>query len=406
MLFLETWFWQFAALVIPGYWLVPARFKLAWLLIASLVFHHHFAGPAGMLPIGVLALATWLAGLRIGAGSEAGSAGPILSTRRVFTSVVVLLVATLGFYKYSEFLLADVVAPGLDALGLSAADWAQTWQGPVAPLAISFFTFEFVHYLYEIRRHGLEPVRNPAEFATFAVFFPTLASGPIKRFPDFVPQLRSLSNPGWEKAWRGARRVVLGLFKKICIADLLVEPITVLESPEVVTAPALVLLAVLQGFRIYYDFAGYTDIAIGLSQMLDLEVPENFDRPYFATSLRDFWRRWHMSLSSWIRDYVYIPLGGNRGRRGLHLLLAMGLCGLWHGPSWNFVVWGVYHGAGLGAEAAIRARWPGLSGGGRAGQFARWAACYGFVCYGWLLFFYPIDRVGRMTLEALRWIFA
>jgi alginate O-acetyltransferase complex protein AlgI len=158
---------------------------------------------------------------------------------------------------------------------------------------------------------------------------------------------------------------------------------------------------VLQGFRIYYDFAGYSDMAIGLAQMLNLTIPENFDRPYFSTSLQDFWRRWHMSLSSWIRDYVYIPLGGNRRHRVANLLAAMFLCGLWHGAAWNFALWGLYHGLGLGLENVIAHRRPQWFEDHRAWTPLRWLACYGFVTYGWLLFFYPVGTVWQMTVHPI-----
>jgi alginate O-acetyltransferase complex protein AlgI len=392
MLFLEQWFWIFAAIAIPGYWLCPARWKLYWLLGASATFHWYFAGPAGMAPIIVLAVTTWASGLAIARGRT-----------RLFAWTCVLLAGALGFYKYSEFALAqtsDALAwGGADALASRLAGW----KAPAAPLAISFFTFEFVHYLYEVRRRGRAPVRSPVHFAVFAIFFPTLASGPIKRFPDFVPQLSSLERPRLEQVVEGGKRVIRGLFKKVCIADLLVQYIAVLEDAPVFTAPVVALLAVLQGFRIYYDFCGYSDMAIGLAQMLGLRVPENFDRPYLSTSLQDFWRRWHISLSTWIRDYIYVPLGGNRVRQLLNLLLAMALCGLWHGAAWNFVLWGTWHGAGLAAEAFLRRRRPALFEGGRLAALARWAVCYAFVTYGWLLFFYPVERVARMTRDALLW---
>jgi alginate O-acetyltransferase complex protein AlgI len=396
MLFLEPWFWVFAAVAVPGYWLCPAAGKLAWLIIASAVFHWHFAGPAGMAPIIVLAILTYATGLVLARGDA----------RRLFAGAAVVLVGALGFYKYSEFAAASV----RDFLSFAAAEdaraWLADWRAPAAPLAISFFTFEFVHYLYEVWVHRRPAIRNPLYFALFAIFFPTLASGPIKRFPDFVPQLATMRNPSAGHAVEGAKRVIRGLFKKICIADLLVEYIGILEDVPTFTAPLVVLLAILQGFRIYYDFAGYSDIAIGLAKLLNLRVPENFDRPYWSTSLRDFWRRWHMSLSSWIRDYIYIPLGGNRAHRAFNLFVAMALCGLWHGAAWNFVLWGIYHGLGLAIETAVRRAWPGLFRGSRLLALGRWAACYGFVSYGWLLFFYPIGAVGRMTGEAIAWCFA
>jgi alginate O-acetyltransferase complex protein AlgI len=392
MLFLELWFWIFAAVAVPAYWICPRPLKLYWLLGASAVFHYHFAGPAGMTPIILLAIMTY--------GIGRGAAGA--SGRRLFAGALVVLVGALAFYKYSEFFLRS----GLTVLGaakIGVSDWIVTWRSPAIPLGISFFTFEFVHYLYEVRVHGRPPIRSPVHFALFAIFFPCLAAGPIKRFPDFVPQLDQLSNPRRELLWTGVRRVIHGLFKKVCIADLLVEVVAVLEALPRFNGPVVVTLAVAQGFRIYYDFSGYSDIAIGLAQTMNLRVPENFHRPYWSTSLQEFWRRWHISLSAWIRDYVYIPLGGNRTRRALNLLLAMFLCGLWHGANWNFALWGLYHGLGLAAEAGVRRVRPGLFAGGPLQKAAGWALCYSYVTYGWLVFFYPIGTVVELSKGLLRW---
>jgi alginate O-acetyltransferase complex protein AlgI len=187
---------------------------------------------------------------------------------------------------------------------------------------------------------------------------------------------------------------------------LLVELIEVIDRTPVYTPHLIAVLGILQGLRIYFDFAGYSDMAIGLAEMLGLKVPENFDRPYRSTSLQDFWRRWHMSLSLWIRDYIYIPLGGNQGQRHLHILFAMAICGLWHGAAWNFVAWGVYHGLGLGVESVVKDRFPGLFGEGKAVSFLRWFVCYSYVSYGWLLFFYPMATVVQMNREAFQWCFA
>ena len=392
MLFLEQWFWLFAAVAVPVFWLCPQRLKVYWLLAASAVFHYHFAGPAGMTPIILLASFTYV----VARGVSGQSAG------RSFTVCWISIIAALIFYKYSAFLLR-VAAPALRYGGVAPPDWMINWRSPAAPLGISFFTFEFLHYLYEIRVRGHTAVRNPVHFALFAIFFPTLAAGPIKRFPDFVPQLADLSNPRPAAAYYGALRVVRGLFKKVCLADLLVECIRVFEDVPHYNATVVAALAVMQGLRIYFDFAGYTDIALGLAAMVNLRVPENFDRPYWSTSLQEFWRRWHMSLSSWIRDYIYIPLGGNRVHRVFNLLAAMIICGLWHGAAFNFAVWGLYHGTGLAIETGVR-RWrPTLFTAGRSRQLLGWAICYTFVTYGWLIFFYPIEVVFKMTKEALWW---
>ncbi|MDX2168165.1 MAG: MBOAT family O-acyltransferase [Deltaproteobacteria bacterium] len=392
MLFLTPWFWAFAAPAVLLYRFVPARLRLVWLLGASAVFHWHFAGPAGVAPIVVLGAATYAVGLwprRLGRWSTVGL-------------VITALVAALAFYKYARFALDNLVLLAA-SLGIALPSEVARWVAPAAPLGISFFTFEFVHYLYEVHWHGRAPIRSPLQFALFSIFFPTLATGPIKRFPDFVPQLDALTPPDWERFWGGLGRVIRGLFKKVCVADLLVEYIAVFEQVPHPTAPLVVGLAVLQGWRIYYDFAGYTDMAVGLAQMLNLSVPENFNRPYGSTSLQEFWRRWHMSLSSWIRDYVYIPLGGNRVRRGFNLLLAMVICGLWHGPAWHFAAWGAYHGLGLGLESALRRRWPGLFAERWPQRALGWAVCYAFVNFGWLVFFYPLGTVWKLTRALLVW---
>jgi alginate O-acetyltransferase complex protein AlgI len=365
---------------------------VCFLLAASAVFHYHFAGAAGMAPIIALGIFTFFAAHAVSEGRR----------RWLFHGTWLLLVGMLVFYKYGSF-FAGNGATLIAMAKLEPPDWLATWQQPAAPLGISFFTFEFVHYLYEVRVRGRRAIRNPVHFALFAIFFPCLAAGPIKRFQDFVPQLATLQNPTPRAVWPGAQRIIRGLFKKVCVADLLVEYIRVFEALPEYNAPIVVALAVLQGFRIYYDFSGYSDIAIGLAQLVNLRVPENFDRPYFSTNLQEFWRRWHMSLTSWIRDYIYIPLGGNRAHRGLNLLIAMLLCGLWHGAAWNFAIWGAYHGAGLVAEAGVRRACPSLFGAGRATRLCGWLLCYAYVSYGWLFFFYPIDTVYRMTKGLLVW---
>lgn len=296
MLFLRPWFWVFAGVIIPLYWVCPPRLKIYWLLCASAIFHYHFAGPAGMVPIIILAIMTYGVGLLLSHRGRAVRAPARRPAAWAFTVSSVVLVGALAFYKYSGLLLQSA-AQVLGASDMGRPAWMSQWHAPAAPLAISFFTFEFIHYLYEVRVHGREPIRNPVHFAVFGIFFPSLACGPIKRFPDFVPQLAALRTPTSEEVWPALRRLIRGLFKKVCIADLLVQYIAVFETAPHFTAPLVALLAILQGFRIYYDFAGYSDVAIALAQLLNLRLPENFDRPYWSTSLQEFWRRWHMSLT-------------------------------------------------------------------------------------------------------------
>lgn len=247
-------------------------------------------------------------------------------------------------------------------------------------------------------------MRNPLKFLLFSVFFPSLVAGPIKRYPQFIASLEAACrrfNPS--DLSEGLRRIALGFVKKVLIADNLTFFVDHYHPhyAEMGLAGRWMFLGAI-GFRILMDFSGYSDIAIGVARLLGIRLPENFNWPYVARSIGDFWQRWHMSLSSWIRDYVYIPLGGNRHghvRRVMNGLIAFGLCGLWHGPAWNFVIWGLYHGAGL-AVAASYQRIPGL-GQTVTAAFAKepliaWLLTQIFVFVGWLWFFYPAPEAWNM----------
>lgn len=218
----------------------------------------------------------------------------------------------------------------------------------ILPLGVSFFTFEFIHfaadtYLGKIGRVSLR------EYAAFILFFPSMVAGPIKRIQDFLPKLRAARfDP--ELATRGVTRILAGLVKKHALADTFTLFADQLATPKlyVASGPQIMLWVLAYGGKIYFDFSGYSDIAIGSGYLFGLGIPENFDWPYASRNISEFWRRWHISLSFWIRDYVYIPLGGSRigrGRTALNLLVAFGISGLWHGAAYNFVVWGLWHGA-------------------------------------------------------------
>ncbi|CAN5200841.1 hypothetical protein BH11MYX1_BH11MYX1_29170 [soil metagenome] len=257
--------------------------------------------------------------------------------------VVVSLCSNLGilfFFKYADFFTEDVLHLGTKPLHL------------ILPAGISFHTFQSLSYTIDVYRKQLKATRSPIQFATFVLFFPQLVAGPIVRAQDLLPQLAELPMLELEKATRGLYRIVVGLFKKIALADTLAISIVdrVFETPGHFTS--LEVLAGVYGyaFQIYLDFSAYSDIAIGSAQVLGFELPENFRTPYRSTDLQEFWRRWHISLSTWLRDYLYITLGGSRGapwRTYLNLALTMLLGGLWHGASWTFIVWGGLHGFGL-----------------------------------------------------------
>jgi alginate O-acetyltransferase complex protein AlgI len=391
VIFTTYWFQFFAIAVVACYWLLQRQGLRLWFLgIACLVFHFHFAGPAGMAPIIVLMIVTYLAG-------RSGS-------RAACNAAMALCVGTLCFYKYAVFFILAAVHPLSPDIAAQFAQKAVSFLPELPPLGISFFTFEFVHYLFEVRRGG-EPIRSPLKFLLFAIFFPSLVAGPIKRYPQFLAslnegsqhfQLGDLSN--------GLLRMAVGYFKKVVIADNLTFYVTT-NYPDFASfglAERWLFLTAIS-FRILMDFSGYSDIAIGAAQLLGVRLPENFNWPYFAGSIRDFWQRWHISLSSWVRDYIYIPLGGNRMgpfRRVANGFVAFALIGLWHGPAWNFVVWGLYHGAGLAISstyANIPVAGPLLSKGFNKEPLAGWALTQLFVWLGWLVFFYPAATAWGMA---------
>lgn len=371
-----------------------ARIRLYYTLACSAVFHYHFAGPAGVKPIIVMAVITYFLAIVI-------ARSPQDSSKKKWLYRVALLVPITGllFYKYRALLLGSIGS----SLGGSVGEWftANAIQ-PAMPLAISFFTFEFVHYLTDVYHGHGEPVKNPVKFGIFCIFFPSIVSGPIKRFQPFLAQLENgLEQPAAKKALLGLAQVLMGFFKKLVIADNATMLIHLLEKRTDLTFGPVCLLMTLLSIRILFDFSGYSDIAIGLGKMIGLDLPVNFNFPYISRNITEFWRRWHMSLSSWIRDYIYISMGGNRHgnlRKFLNLMVTMFVCGLWHGASWHFGIWGLYHGLGQ----VLHNLWEKTSIGKKWGSFpvSRWvgiAATNIFVAYGWLLFFYPMDQVAKYT---------
>ncbi len=335
----NTWtFGCFALIALVIYWgLIPQRYRPHYLVAVGCIFYA-WGVPAYLTLIVSLAVITFVIGrlmLRDGAS---------LGRRKLLLTIgVVLITGVLVFFKYTKFFATTVNQVARhDILPIPQI---------LVPLAISFFTFEFVHVLVDVYLGKIVEL-DGLDFATFAMFFPTLVAGPIKRYQSFAPQVRHIELPSDRELALNLYRIVIGLAKKLILAD----SATVLTGP--LTAPGafpygrldfwVAMLA--YTVKIYFDFSGYSDIAIGVAGLLGLRIPENFDRPYWATNASVFWRRWHMSLSTWIRDYIFIPLGGSRRPpliTLLNLLVAMALAGLWHGAAWTFVIWGVWQGFGL-----------------------------------------------------------
>jgi len=267
------------------------------------------------------------------------------SDRAVFVVFCGGALAVLAYYKYLGFVW-NSLATWAGFVGIALEIPELEYQ---PPLAISFFIFEFVHYLIEVHR-GTIRVESFRRFLLFIMFFPTLVCGPIKRYGEFEGQVDTREFDSRE-ALSGVERIIVGLGKKFILADPLgAFCLPILADLSGVPVASMWLAAYAYAFHIYLDFAGYSDIAIGSAQVFGFHVPENFDNPYLQPNVGRFWRSWHMSLTSWITDYVYIPLGGSRRgetRAYWNRLGAMTLCGLWHGPAFHFVVWGAVHGMGL-----------------------------------------------------------
>jgi alginate O-acetyltransferase complex protein AlgI len=392
LIFTSYWFVYFAALYFLIYWLAgwagsraPAV-RLWFMLGSCFVFHGHFAGAAGVAPIIALGLITYGAGL---------------TRHKVFLyGAIAICVAALIFYKYTHFLALSVVGALSASWGEAIHQAAKSALPAAPPLAVSFFTFEFVHYLYDVS-HGKPSIRKLSDFAAFGFFFPSLVAGPIKRYEQFLPSMHhGFRQVSLLDVQEGILRIAIGYFKKVVIADNLTAFIQYQDDhiAQLGMGERWFLVAAI-ALRILMDFSGYSDIAIGLARLMGIRLPENFNWPYLSLNIREFWQRWHISLSSWIRDYIYIPLGGNRHgpfRRVANGLIAFGLCGLWHGPDWNFIVWGLYHGLGLAISSSYRVA---LGSVGRGlGNILdslpalAWALTMLFVGIGWIFFFYPMGE--------------
>jgi len=319
-------------------------------------------------------------------------------------------IGVLVAYKYG-WLVSTTLSDGVAALRLGRLP---TFPQLVLPLAISFFTFEFIHYIVDSRAGRIQE-HSSSDFFAFMLFFPTMVAGPIKRFQAFQPQLGT-ARVSAQDINDGVTRIAFGFAKKLCIADTvapLTNPLLTRAAMEAATRAQIALALVAFAVKIYMDFSGYSDIAIGSARLFGIRVPENFDWPYLRANIAQFWRHWHMSLTSWITDYVYIPLGGSRkglAMAALNSVLAMSVSGLWHGAQWHFLAWGIYHGFLLAIyrvwsvliKAPLQARFAGLRQGmfasalGVTGRVAGTALTLSLVTVGWGLFIMPVERFVEM----------
>jgi len=378
----------FLMVVTVLYWLMPRRAGRLWLVFASLVFYASW-NPVYVPGFLLVLTANWGLGL-----------AAVRFRRPAVLFAVALNLGLLAFFKYANWLLGGATG----ALG-QITGRPQEGPGIVLPLAISFVTFTMLAYVIDIGR-GARPERNLGRFALFITFFPHLIAGPIMRGRELLPQVRHPRPLRRTYFARALPLLVSGLIKKTIGDNLAPTANAVFARPTIFATWSVWVGLLAFTFQIYFDFSGYTDLARGSAEMLGFRLPLNFNWPYRALSIQDFWRRWHMTLSRWLRDYLYIPLGGSRhgpARTYLALMVTMLLGGLWHGAGLTFILWGGWHGSGLAIQRFFHARSDAVARiAGIPWRALAWTATFAFVVLGWILFrAESLAKAGQMFSGAL-----
>jgi alginate O-acetyltransferase complex protein AlgI len=384
VLFTEpTFLFLFLPILLALYFATFSRVHGAYgnwlLLVASVIFYAKGGGAFTWLMLGSITFNYWMA-IAVDRGRDSGRAKPILA------AAVAVNLIVLGVFKYANF-FADNVSTLFLVLGLHPLVVPRV----LLPIGISFFTFHAISYVVDVYRRDATAQKSPVHAALYLLLFPQLIAGPIIRYRDLADQLaeRVVTLDGFAC---GVRRFIIGLAKKVLIANVVAGPAdAIFGLPfDQLSAGHAWLGIICYTLQIYFDFSGYSDMAIGLGRMFGFTFPENFRWPYIADSVQDFWRRWHISLSTWFRDYLYVPLGGNRvspARTYVNLVTVFFLCGLWHGASWNFVIWGLFHGTFLVIERLVsRRRVRAREAGTPVRQLALHAYTLTVVMAGWVFF--------------------
>lgn len=418
----NTWsYGLFCLLTFLIYWFVaPVRWRSAVLLVASYLFFI-YNYPLNALLIFFMTIVVYGLSLPIFRYRAALEENQLLvwykHPKFYLVAAIVFCVGILSYYKYLKMFIASI--NGL--MQLSGNSNSLGFPSIVVPLGISFFVFEFIHYVVDVYQGKAQKV-NIFRFAVFIMYFPTLVSGPIKRYQIFIDQMFDMKKFKFVYLNQGVSRIFVGMAKKVLVADQMTRFSEPLLNPATASVGHLWIAMYAYAMKIYFDFSAYSDIAIGSARLFGYEIPENFNFPYLQRNIAKFWNNWHMSLSSWIRDYIYIPLGGSRGTAWFAVrnnMIAMAISGLWHGAAWHFVVWGIYHGLGLAwlrlynylrgnkqqpqFLASVKIGTSGLEI-PRINSFSELlsvAATFQFVCFGWILFYCPSIGVAMQSFLKL-----
>jgi len=337
MLFSSISFLLFMLVLFLVYWMIPHKFRWILLLLANIIFYGSY-DKRYLLALFFATVISYITGLYIEEKSDGKK------KKGIFAAGVILSLSLLLIFKYTNF----VIGSGEKLLKLLSIPVDDITLKLIMPAGISFYTFQMVGYIVDVYKGKIKAERNFFKYTVFVTFFPNISSGPIERAGHFLPQLEIEKKFDYESCVYGMRLLLLGLLKKIVFADSMSKYVNnVFDHVQDFSGPALIFATILFTFQIYCDFSGYSDMAIGVAKLLGFDLPVNFNAPYYASSIKEFWARWHISLSTWFRDYVYIPLGGNRVsklKRNRNLIITFLVSGLWHGANWTFVLWGGIHG--------------------------------------------------------------
>ena len=365
----------FFPVVVSGYYLMPHRFRWLWLLLLSAYFYMAFV-PVYILILTVTILVDYVAGLLL--SNTQGK-----RKRMWLLLSLVANVGILAFFKYFGFLRQNILEIGR----LTGHEWTIPALSILLPIGLSFHTFQSMSYTIEVYRGKQEAERHPGIFALYVLFFPQLVAGPIERPQNLLHQFREHHYFDYDEVCSGMKLIFWGLFQKMVVADRLAPLVDrIYADPGAHSGMSLIVATVLFAMQIFCDFAGYSDVAIGTAQVLGFKLMTNFRQPYLARSVAEFWKRWHISLSTWFRDYVYFPLGGNRKgprRHIVNVLIVFAVSGLWHGADWKYVIWGALN--GVFVVMAVNAT--GTEGSGSTmGVLVRRIGTFALVCSTWVFF--------------------